>query len=162
MGPGNASDARRSRALKRTVLMGQRLMLQAERDLKFARVVFQPEGYYLTVFLAHQAAEKSLKAAGWHLRGEEPPWKHGLDHAAQLLVDDPRAIPATVSAAISVLNPIVEQTRYPSGNVADPIPSDLVPEHVAQAAIEAAQEVMAWARLLLQEKPGRLRPRTSS
>lgn len=142
--------------------MGQRLMLQAERDLKFALVVFQPEGYYLTVVLAHQAAEKSLKAACWHLRGAEPPWRHGLDHVAQLLVNDAGDIPGKVSAAISVLNPIIEQTRYPSGNVADPIPSDLIPEHVAQAAIKATEEIMAWAKLLLQEKPNSLRRKASS
>jgi HEPN domain-containing protein len=142
--------------------MGQRLWQQAERDMEFAQVLMQPRGYYLAANLAHQAAEKSLKAACWHLRGEEPPWRHGLEHTAQLLVQNPQDIPATVAAAIALLNPIFEQTRYPSGDISEPIPSDLIGEVVAQDAIKAAEDVMTWARRLLQQPPGRSQPGTRS
>ncbi len=137
--------------------MGQRLWEQAERDLEFAYLVMRPRGYYLAANLAHQAAEKSLKAACWHLRGEEPPWKHGLEHFADLLTEDPEDVPGKVRAAIGLLNPVFEQTRYPSGDVDEPIPSDLVAEDVARVALESAEEVMAWTRALLQEAPNRLR-----
>lgn len=139
--------------MNRPTRMGHRLWQQAERDLEFARVLMQPRGYYLAANLAHQAAEKSLKGACWHLRGEEPPWKHGLQHIAELLVEDPQSIPRRVQEAIALLNPVLERTRYPSGDVDEPIPSDLVGEDVARAAIESAEEVTTWTRELLRRPP---------
>lgn len=53
--------------------MGERLWRQATRDIRVARMLLHPENYYGAANFAHQAAEKALKAAHWHLRAEEPP-----------------------------------------------------------------------------------------
>jgi HEPN domain-containing protein len=126
--------------------MGDRFFRQAEYDLENARALIGPGRSYLAANLAHQAAEKALKAAVWFVSGTEPPWKHPLRQLAELAVPDPSHIPAAVGAAIAVLNPIFEQTRYPSGDVTDPIPADLIDDTIAQDAIAAAEEVMAWVR----------------
>lgn len=146
------TDARRARGRRRTHVMGERFLLQAERDIEFARILVVPRGYYLAANLAHQAAEKALKGGCWRVCGEEPPWKHSLRQLAELLVDDPSQIPDRVAAAIASLNPIFEQTRYPSANVGDPIPADLVDAAVAQDALGAADEVMRWVRQLFQSR----------
>jgi HEPN domain-containing protein len=132
----------------RVVAMGNRFFRQAEYDLDNARSLVRPHSSYLAANLAHQAAEKALKAAVWSLVGQEPPWKHSLRQLAELAVTDPSHIPAAVAAAIAVLNPIFEDTRYPSGDVADPIPADLISEATAQDAIGAAEEVMLWIHRL--------------
>jgi len=128
--------------------MGERFFRQAERDLEIAHSVVAPRSAYLAAKLAHQAAEKALKAAVWSLQGREPPWKHPLRQLAESAVDDPSQIPASVGAAIAFLNPLFEQTRYPSGDVTAPIPADLIDEGVALEAIAAAEEVLAWVRRL--------------
>lgn len=149
------------RGTKRIVAMAQRFWQQAERDVELAPLLVQPRGYYLAAYLAHQAAEKALKAACWHLRGEEPPWKHALRSTADLLVLSPDNIPDSIQTAISLLNPILERSRYPSGNVEDPIPADSVGEEEARVALQAAGEIMKWVKQLLQERPCSRRPRTS-
>lgn len=138
------------RGRRRTVLMGERFLMQAERDFEFARALVVPRGYYLAAYLAHQATEKALKGACWVVRREEPPWKHSLRQLAELLVDDPSQLPEGVTAGIAIRNPILEQTRYPSGNIADPIPSDLFDEVSARDALAAADEVILWVRQLFQ------------
>jgi len=132
--------------------MGERFLLQAERDIEFADALVVPRGYYLAANLAHQATEKALKGACWRVRGEQPPWKHSLRQLAELLVDDPKQLPESLVAAIAILNPILEQTRYPSGNVADPIPSDWVDETSARDALAAANEVILWTRQWFQPR----------
>lgn len=139
----------------RTVLMGRRFMEQAEADLTFARRNLGIGGYYVAANLAHQAAEKALKAAHWHLRAEEPPWEHRLADVAGRISERVRELPNAVESAIGQLEPMFEQSRDPSGRVDDPIPARLVQEGDARMAIGAAEEVMAWVRDLLQRPPGR-------
>jgi HEPN domain-containing protein len=137
--------------------MGQRFWQTAQRDMAGARLMLQPDGWYIAAYLAHQATEKALKAAHWHLRAEEAPWTHDVADVAERLADQPSDIPAAARRALSVLEPVYEQTRYPSGNVTDPLPADLFGETEARAAIAAAEEVMAWAQMLLARPPGRPR-----
>src|SRR5438105_29691 len=83
----NDSDPprRRRSTVPRTVRMGQRFWQQAERDLETARRLIGPDTYYAAASFAHQAAEKALKAACWHLRAEEPPWRHDLGRTFDLV-----------------------------------------------------------------------------
>jgi HEPN domain-containing protein len=129
--------------------MGDRYFRQATYDLDNARALVGPRQSYLAANLAHQAAEKALKAAVWSVSGEEPPWKHSLRQLAELTVSSPSLIPVEVAAAIATLNPIFEQTRYPSGVVTDPIPADLISDAIARDAIGAAEEVMSWVQQLI-------------
>lgn len=129
--------------------MGERFFRQAEHDLENARRLVGPLQSYLAANLAHQAAEKALKAAVWSISGKEPPWKHPLRLLAELLVSDPSQIPPAIATAIAALNPIFELSRYPSGDVSDPIPADMITDSIALDAIAAAEEVMAWVSRLI-------------
>lgn len=141
----------------RAVIMGQRMWQQAERDLESARLMLQPRSNYVAANLAQQAAEKALKAAHWHLLGKEPPWSHDLASLAEQFTAQVEQIPRGVHAAIALLDPLFERTRYPSGRAEEPIPADLVGEEDARTAIQSAEEVMAWVRTLLQDQPGKAR-----
>jgi HEPN domain-containing protein len=141
--------------------MGRRFWQQSERDLEAARRLLQPGTYFAAASFAHQAAEKALKAAHWHLRAEEPPWRHDLDVTLRRLAERAVVVPSDVIAAIDGLRPIFEESRYPSGDVSDPIPADLITEGTARRSVELAEEVMTWVRDLLQQPPGRPRPPTT-
>lgn len=109
---------------------------------------------------AHQAAEKALKAAHWHLRAEEPPWRHDLLVCTALVGKYADGVPPNVLAAVAELQPVFDASRYPSGDVAEPIPADLITEPDAQRAVSLAEEVRAWVQTLLQRPPGSKRGRT--
>ena len=132
--------------------MGQRLLRQGERDLKTARKPLHPETYYAAASFAHQAAEKALKGAYWCLRGEELPWKHDLVRCTDLLSERIGAPPSGVQEAVERLQPVYDESRYPSGNVNEPIPADLIGREDAEAAVRLAEEVIAWVRVLLQQQ----------
>ena len=104
---------------------------------------------------AFQQAEKALKAAFSHLRAEEPPWNHQLAKIAERVAERGEGLPDAVASAVTRLEPFLEQARYPSGDVRDPIPADLVGEREAKAAIERAEEVLAWVSELLRRPPQR-------
>lgn len=142
--------------------MAQRFLQQAEQDLLFAERNAEIGGFYIAANLAHQAAEKALKAAHWHLRAEEPEWGHRLIGVAARVAEEAGGLPPGMEAALGMLAPVFEWTRYPSAQLDQPIPALLVQPGDAQAAIQAALEVMAWARELLRRKPGRPRRRTKS
>lgn len=139
--------------------MAQRFLQQAEQDLLFAGRNTEIGGYYVAANLAHQEAEKALKAAHWHLRAEEPAWGHRLADVADRMSERVGELPGAIDRAIGQLEPMYEQTRYPSGRVDEPIPAQLVQESDARVAIGAAEEVMAWAKDLLQRPPGRAQRR---
>ncbi|MBI2864941.1 MAG: HEPN domain-containing protein [Chloroflexi bacterium] len=147
--------------VRRTVLMGQRLWQQAERDIDVARMLLQPGSYFGAANFAHQAAEKALKAACWHLRGEEPPWKHDLVKCANLVSERAGDYPPDVQVAVEQLQPMFMESRYPSGDENAPIPAELISEGAARAAVNMAEEVMAWVQRLLQQPPGRSQRKTS-
>jgi HEPN domain-containing protein len=140
--------------------MAQRLWQQSERDIVTARRLLYPDTHYAAANYAHQAAEKALKAACWYLRGEEPPWRHDLVRCADLIAERMGAVPGNVQAAVEQLQPMFDESRYPSGNVSEPIPAELIDQRDADLAIKLAEEVMAWVRTLLQRPPGRPGART--
>lgn len=80
---------------------------------------------------------------------------------ADSLITGPQDIPTTIKDALSRLAPIYEQSRYPSGNVDDPIPLDAIEAGEAQDALKASEDVMTWVRQLLQEPPGKRAPKTN-
>jgi HEPN domain-containing protein len=151
---GEAGTGRPAR-VPRTVRMGQRFFQQAEVDLHFAQKNVEIGGFYVAAYLAHQAAEKALKAAHWHLRAEEPAWGHRLNAVAARVAERAGGLPALVTLQLGVLEPIFELTRYPSERVEEPIPAQLITEADAREALNAAEEVMAWVRELLRQPHGR-------
>lgn len=141
--------------------MGQRSWQQAERDLAVARSLLHPGAFYAAASFAHQGAQKALKAACWHLRAEEQPWRHDLVRCADLVAERAGGLPLEVERAVEQLQPLFEASRYPSGNANEPIPADLIGEIDARASIQSAAEVMAWVQILMQQPPDRPQPKTS-
>lgn len=141
--------------------MGLRLYEQADRDIQVAEKLVSPGSYYAAANFAHQAAEKALKAAYWHIRGEEPPWNHDLVKCSNRVAESAGGIPAAVEAAIEELQPIFEQSRYPSGNINEPIPAEMVSEEDARRSLRLAKEVMSWVEPLLQQPSVRTRHKTN-
>jgi HEPN domain-containing protein len=137
--------------------MAQRFFQQSQRDLEAARKLVTPDTAYAAALLAHQAAEKALKAVCWHVRAEEPPWRHELLHSESLIEERIGGLPTEVREAIRYLEPVYARTRYPSPDESEPIPADLVTEFDARLAIGYAEEVMRWVHVLLQTPPGRPR-----
>lgn len=141
--------------------MGQRLFRQARADFASAERNLRPGDYFVASYLAHQAAEKALKAAVWHLWAEEPPWTHDLRACAARAADIAGSLPEALEQAIVVLNPLYTESRYPSGDVDEPVPVDLIGLEVARRGILAAREVLTWVEQLLQ-RPVRPRRRSRS
>ena len=131
--------------------MGRRFLRQAESDLQVAHRKMLPGSHYVAASLAHQAADKALKAAYWHVRGEEAPWSHDLNAAAERVAERVGVLPGPVDAALQRLDPLFEWIRYPSGNLDEPIPVDLINETVAWRSLTDAEEVLAWIRILFQQ-----------
>jgi HEPN domain-containing protein len=123
------------------LLMARRLRDRADLDIASARELKRPGRFHLAVMCAHQAAEKVLKAACWHVRGQQPPWGHGLSELVELLAESPRDLPPGVVAAAVLLDPLFSRTRYPSGDTEEPIPARQITEVLALRAVEAAEEI---------------------
>jgi HEPN domain-containing protein len=146
----------------RAVRLAQRYWQQAQADLHSAKMNLLPGSYYVAANLSHQAAEKALKAAHLHSRAEEAPWSHDLSQLAERIAMRAQDIPPEVRTAASYLDPLFAQTRYPSSDLEEPIPSVLVDQAIAEQAINSAEEVMSWVQSLLALPPGRpQRKRTS-
>jgi HEPN domain-containing protein len=149
------SKQKRRVSRSRTAEAARRLWEQAEADLYVARANMQPRCYYNAVFLCHQSAEKALKAAHWHLRGEEPPWTHDLAECVQRIVEREESLPSQVVTAVQYLQPLFADTRYPVIGGDEPIPVERIGSEEGQQSIEEAEEILAWVRTLLALPPGR-------
>ncbi len=118
-------------------------------------MTLQPRGYFAAAYFAHQAAEKALKAACWHVTGEEPPWNHRLGDVAERICRRSGPVPAGIDEALVRLDPLFQLSRYPSGDVEMPIPAELFGEPEALRAIEKAEEILRWVDELLRRPPER-------
>lgn len=87
--------------------MAQRFWQLSERDIATARPLVMPGTAYAAANFAHQATKKALKAACWHVRAEEPPWRHELLGTARLVAERTGDLPAQVAAAIAFLDPLL-------------------------------------------------------
>ena len=139
----------------------RRFYSQAIADLDTARDEVRPRRYYAAVFFAEQAEEEGLKAAHWHLLAEEPPWTHQMDRVAASVAEKSGGMHPGILLAISELMSGLERSRYPSGNVDEPIPVELVDETNAKAAVGHAEAVMAWVDSLRQQPMGKPKRRRS-
>lgn len=125
--------------------MGSRYLAQARDDLRFAELLLHEEGYYLTANLSHQAAENALKAVYWVVRRAEPPWRHNLRHILDTLTGGANDLPRALELSVDTLDPLFGRTRYPSGDIGTPIPSQSISREIADNALHAAREVVSWA-----------------
>ncbi len=84
----------------------------AEYDLETAKAMLRTERYLYVGFMAHQVAEKSLKALYWKRTESEPPYTHDL---WKLIRNMDLVIDASVgfSELIDQLQPLNIEARYP-------------------------------------------------
>lgn len=106
---------------------------RAQDDLEAARLLHDGRLSALAAFHAQQAAEKALKSV--HIaQGKGLPRTHDLTR----LASDVKA-PANIADAAAFLTGFYLVGRYPDA-------AGAVEEADAQAAIERANEVLAWSR----------------
>lgn len=112
---------------------------QAVRDLEFARAARDDNRHEWACFIAHQAAEKALKALHLHL-GQEA-WGHV---AAKLLQELPASasVPEDLVERARVLDNFYIPTRYPNGH-----PAGAPFEHYGP---RQSEEAIANARTIIE------------
>jgi HEPN domain-containing protein len=93
-------------------------------------------------YLAHQAAEKALKAYIIFL-GEDPPWKHDLELLLKRIKSFGIAIPPNVDSSIAILNPF-NTVRYP-GDEPEPDLSE------RKLSLDSADIIVQWIENCLAE-----------
>jgi HEPN domain-containing protein len=112
-------------------------IIKAEKDLSDAEFNLANGRYEVAAFLAHQAAEKALKAL--YILKFKRLWKiHDLKELA-VKVDAPKEIIKIGDA----LNPHYIQTRYPVEVTYD--------EELAEEAVENAKKVVEWIKKKLKK-----------
>ncbi len=94
------------------------------------------EGYDVAAFLAHQSAEKLLKAA-FALSGKPVPRTHYLEEMASEL-----GLPEDLYDKILDLTSDYTIARYP--DVASGVPYELYSDEIAAAKIEIAEQVLDY------------------
>jgi len=105
-------------------------------DLEYAKVPISGRMRMAnSCYMAHQAAEKALKAYLIFL-GEDPPWKHDLELLLKRIKSLGIAVPSNVDFSIAILNPF-GGVRYPGD---DPEP-DAAERNLA---INSAEIIVQW------------------
>jgi len=111
---------------------------EASHNLRQAKKNFEIEEFSVAAFLAHQAAEKALKALYIVVKSRLPPRGHDLLKLG-------RAVEVSeIMDELRVLNPHYTVARYP--NAANTVPSELYSREMASRCIEAAERVLTWVK----------------
>lgn len=107
---------------------------QAGEDLEAARYNLEGAKLKAASFLAHQAAEKPLRAV--YIKQHDRLWK---THDLVVIAEEIDA-PSQVVQACEALNPHYLLSRYPTGV------DQAYDKEDAASAVDAAEEVLAWAK----------------
>jgi HEPN domain-containing protein len=115
----------------------------AQADRGAAGTLLRARRYSHAVFMAHQAAEKALKAAVLCLTREYPPVSHNLRLLAERTTVP---LPPEVATSMLRLAPHYTASRYP--DAADGPPELSYNREIARELIRASDEVRKWAERL--------------
>lgn len=116
-----------------------RWCLQARADLETAQFLLDGEKFYMACFVAHQAAEKALKAYLFS-RGAATVFGHSIDRLCRdCAVHDPEF--ERVRARAKNLDHYYIEARYPNG-LPDQTPVEFFERTDAQAAVTQARDVV--------------------
>lgn len=132
--------------MKNSEANARRWLRQAERDMDFALLALR-EGFYAhACFMAHQVAEKALKALAY-LRGDRVVLGHSV---AELLRDLEATYPLLRSLPESAvaLDRYYLPTRYPDA-LPGGVPAESFHQQDAEAALDTARRVLEAARSLV-------------
>ena len=132
--------------MKNSHAEANRWLRQAENDLGAARVM-QREGFFAQAcFLAHQVAEKALKALAYN-RGD----RYVIGHSLTELVSDLATIHPAVSelqVPMGVLDQYYLPTRYPDA-LPGSTPFEVFSETQARDAVDAAETTFELAESII-------------
>jgi len=113
---------------------------QALEDLRTAEILLNEGRYYASVFFAHQAAEKALKALYIQRLRRSPPRTHSLVRLVnEMNIQDPNIIDAAME-----LTPEYVTTRYP--DAANEVPARIYNRRIAEEHLRRAREVIEFCR----------------
>lgn len=124
----------------------RRWLRQAENDLDFARLATREEFFAQACFIAHQVAEKALKALAYD-RGD----RYVLGHSLTELVSD---LATAHPAVLEVLEPmgVLDQyhlpTRYPDA-LPGSTPFEVFSEAQARDAVDSAETTFKLAESII-------------
>jgi HEPN domain-containing protein len=119
----------------------RRWLDQALEDLVSAQVLLDGERFYLVCFMAHQIAEKALKAY-LYSAGEEAVIGHGIERlASQASRHDPEF--GHLREQISVLDTYYVPTRYPN-SIPDGIPAHAYNRRSAEDAMSLTRRTVEF------------------
>lgn len=129
----------------------ERWWLQADNDLGFARIALREAYYHQACFTAQQAAEKAVKAVGYHL-GDRTVLGRSVAGLVDRYQDRVPAL-AELRPASGVLDLYYIPSRYPNG-LPGGTPFQVFTEDQARDAVEAAEAfVRRAADVLAREAP---------
>jgi HEPN domain-containing protein len=121
----------------------ERLLKQAERDLRNAGRNIDIEAYEVAAFLASQAVEKYLKGAWIGVRSEAPPWTHSLTE-----LGDGLGVPQELRPKLVYLNADYTTARYP--DAANGVPYEIYDRPTAESKVATARELFEWLRTMIR------------
>jgi HEPN domain-containing protein len=109
----------------------------AEEELEVAELLLEKRRFRHSMFLAHLALEKMLKAHGTRVTRDVPPRIHNLVRLAELAM-----LKLTVDQlrTLRIMNSYQLEGRYPEEAALE------IPEEVARRDFESAKEMLAWLR----------------
>jgi len=113
---------------------------QAEADLDAAEINLRARVFFVAAWLAHQAAEKWVKALYVEHLGALPPRTHDL---VQLGRDV--SAPRSVATDLNVRNPAFGESCYPDPRRGS-VPVDEITEVRASRYPDASRRILAWLR----------------
>ena len=125
---------------------GERWLLQAQEDLRWAKHLAQEGGYHIACFLAQQVAEKALKAF-LYAQGQEIVIGHSV---GRLCTAAAEYQPQFTEKATrwNILDGYYIPTRYPNG-IPDDIPANVYTQEAAQSAVALADDVVSFVQKLV-------------
>ncbi|KKM12716.1 hypothetical protein SY88_02285 [Clostridiales bacterium PH28_bin88] len=115
-------------------------LASADYDLATARSMFRVKRYVYTIYFAHLAVEKTLKALVSEIMGQSPPKIHNLIRLVDLAGVEP---PEEMRLFIGELNSVAGTIRYPEDL------NNLIaayPRLVANQYLKRAEQVIEWLR----------------
>jgi HEPN domain-containing protein len=121
---------------------------QAQADMEVVRTLQSAGHYAAACFFSQQTAEKALKAVLYR-RGSRVVIGHSVrELARQCETHDPSF--ARMQEAATLLDQFYIPTRYPNGLPAPAIPSETYTASQAQAAQQAAEDILQVVDTFLQ------------
>ncbi len=124
----------------------RRWLRQAENDLDFARLATREEFFAQACFMAHQVAEKALKALAYD-RGDRYVLGHSLTELVSGLAPTHPAL-SELLEPMGVLDQYYLPTRYPDA-LPGSTPFEVFSEAQARDAVDAAETTFELAESII-------------